>query len=562
MPDNTNSTSIPTTQTTPSIPSVPAVAPAKTAESFLASLSENYGQDFGQKNNKNLDIYDGQSSTATTPSSLQSSKPYGSSVIPAQSSASAQYPKNTKVTTATTPPKDSKTKKPFLSKLALPLNKEKFQDLPSSIHYWFIAGFVALAILLFILIASLIPRSNSSANFTSAQDNNSSQSSVQITNNSLIYDNNSGTDSEQANNPSFNLGDSFGAKSGTLNAKLLDSNGKLLGRINPTTGEVVDTTGKIIGKFNQSSSELLDSSGKVIAKINTLTGEITDITGKAVGSLQIDNEVADAPIAKANLVDKLKEFFNPISTLKTTNTNSNKSNSGDTSSDKSNQTPDKNIFGADGNLIGKIDAKTNNLLDATGKITGKFDPVTGNLLNNTGKVIAKIDAATGGILDGAGKLIGRIEDVKNSNTGFNLGLGGVNSNNGANNGANSNNGSSNFDTNLLNNGGANSSLIIPKDTICQGKCPLINSNLKINGPNDVVNFLLVIARLIGYFAVPLAVLVVVYIGIMTIFGVIKNPMALILNVAIGLALAILAITFVAFYTGILSSTGINFDIFG
>jgi hypothetical protein len=103
-------------------------------------------------------------------------------------------------------------------------------------------------------------------------------------------------------------------------------------------------------------------------------------------------------------------------------------------------------------------------------------------------------------------------------------------------------------------------LVPSKQVICSGECPFFNGNLSINRPDDVVELILSIARLATYFAVPIAVVVVVYIGIMTIFGVVKTPLAMLLNVAIGLGLAILGVTIIAFYSDLLKS-GINLNIF-
>ena len=103
-------------------------------------------------------------------------------------------------------------------------------------------------------------------------------------------------------------------------------------------------------------------------------------------------------------------------------------------------------------------------------------------------------------------------------------------------------------------------LVPSREIICSGTCPFFNGRLQINSLDDVTQLILSVARLVTYFAVPISVVVIVYIGIMTIFGVITEPLKLVLNIAIGLALAILGVTFIAFYTDLLKS-GINLNVF-
>jgi hypothetical protein len=464
------------------------------------------------------------------------------------------------------------TKKSFFRNIKIPINKEEFKDLPSSMHYWFIIGFVIAIILLILLIIGLISAfsgnssSNNSNNSNSTQANtqNSSQvSTLASTNGRTIYDNNTGTDSENANNPNLNLGLDGKTNSdntttaGQPEAILVDATGKQLGRIDSKTGVLTDSLGKAIGKYNPKTGEMVDSSGKIAGKLDPQTGNFLDNNGKPLAKLVIKNQNDNTEDSKNpnSVSSKINQFIKSqldSSGLNSDGTPKSNSNSDPTSGTTTNDpnAVDFSVFGVDGNAIGKINPATKELVDNNGKVAGKFDTATGQILDITGKAIAKVEDSTGRLLDATGKVIGRIEAAKKNPSSVNVGSA-TNSGLGGN--------PNTFDTGSIGSGGANKSpLTIPTSTLCQGECPLFNLKQGLNSPNDIVNLLLAIARLVGYFAVPLAVLVTVYIGIMTIFGVVKTPGAMMLNVAIGLALAILAITLVAYYTDFLTLTGFSF----
>ncbi len=101
-----------------------------------------------------------------------------------------------------------------------------------------------------------------------------------------------------------------------------------------------------------------------------------------------------------------------------------------------------------------------------------------------------------------------------------------------------------------------SSPITPsKNVICGGRCPLFDpSNLRINSREDIVTFIINIAKILSYVAVPIAVIMIIYTGITAIFGIEKNPLAAIVRILIGLAVVILAYTITAGFSDVLTGT--------
>jgi TrbC/VIRB2 pilin len=103
----------------------------------------------------------------------------------------------------------------------------------------------------------------------------------------------------------------------------------------------------------------------------------------------------------------------------------------------------------------------------------------------------------------------------------------------------------------------NGNLTPTKNIICGGRCPFIDSAFNFTSRDDIATFIIGFARFLTYLAVPIAIIMIIYNGILMIFGAAGDkPWQPILNVIIGLAIVILAYTFTAGFSDILS-TGID-----
>jgi TrbC/VIRB2 pilin len=97
-----------------------------------------------------------------------------------------------------------------------------------------------------------------------------------------------------------------------------------------------------------------------------------------------------------------------------------------------------------------------------------------------------------------------------------------------------------------------------KNVICGGRCPLFDpSSFRINSREDIVTFVINVAKLLSYIAVPIAVIMIIYTGITAIFQIEKNPLAAIVRILIGLAIVILAYTLTAGFSDVLTNTSLN-----
>jgi type IV secretory pathway VirB2 component (pilin) len=105
----------------------------------------------------------------------------------------------------------------------------------------------------------------------------------------------------------------------------------------------------------------------------------------------------------------------------------------------------------------------------------------------------------------------------------------------------------------------NRPLVPGKNIICSGKCPLFDpSSFQVNSREDIVRFIINIAKILTYIAVPIAVIMIIYTGITAIFGIEKNPLAAIVRILIGLAVVILAYTLTSGFSDVLTgSVNIN-----
>jgi TrbC/VIRB2 pilin len=86
-------------------------------------------------------------------------------------------------------------------------------------------------------------------------------------------------------------------------------------------------------------------------------------------------------------------------------------------------------------------------------------------------------------------------------------------------------------------------MIPTRQEICGGKCPLFDGTFNLNSKEEVTQFVISFAKFMTYLAVPIAIIMLVYTGVMVIIGQVKNPISAIINIFIGLAIVILAYTF-------------------
>ena len=101
----------------------------------------------------------------------------------------------------------------------------------------------------------------------------------------------------------------------------------------------------------------------------------------------------------------------------------------------------------------------------------------------------------------------------------------------------------------------NSPIAPSKNIICGGKCPLFDpSNLRINSREDIVTFIINIAKILSYVAVPIAVIMIIYTGITAILGINKEPLKSIVTILIGLAIVILSYTVTSGFSDVLTGT--------
>ena len=100
----------------------------------------------------------------------------------------------------------------------------------------------------------------------------------------------------------------------------------------------------------------------------------------------------------------------------------------------------------------------------------------------------------------------------------------------------------------------NRSYIPSKQVICGGKCPLFDpSSFNIQSKEDIVRVIINLARVATYIAVPIAVVMIVYTGIMGILGLEKELPKAIVRILIGLAVIILSYTLTSGFADVLTS---------
>jgi type IV secretory pathway VirB2 component (pilin) len=101
----------------------------------------------------------------------------------------------------------------------------------------------------------------------------------------------------------------------------------------------------------------------------------------------------------------------------------------------------------------------------------------------------------------------------------------------------------------------NKPLVPGKNIICSGKCPLFDpSSFTINSREDIVKFIINIAKILTYVAVPIAVIMIIFTGITAILGINKEPLKSIVTILIGLAVVILAYTLTSGFSDVLTGT--------
>jgi hypothetical protein len=99
-----------------------------------------------------------------------------------------------------------------------------------------------------------------------------------------------------------------------------------------------------------------------------------------------------------------------------------------------------------------------------------------------------------------------------------------------------------------------------EDVICGGPCPLISGDFRFDR-NGIVRFLIAISRFLTIVGVGLAVLFLVWSGVLYITGKDEDAKKGILNAIIGLLIIILAYTLVTVLINILSGASINISNF-
>jgi ABC-type phosphate transport system permease subunit len=95
-----------------------------------------------------------------------------------------------------------------------------------------------------------------------------------------------------------------------------------------------------------------------------------------------------------------------------------------------------------------------------------------------------------------------------------------------------------------------------EDIICGGPCPLISGNFRFDR-DGIVSFLVAISQFLTIIGVGLAVLFLVWSGVLYITGKAEEAQKGILNAIIGLLIIILAYTAVSIIIGLLSGTRVN-----
>jgi Na+-transporting methylmalonyl-CoA/oxaloacetate decarboxylase beta subunit len=95
-------------------------------------------------------------------------------------------------------------------------------------------------------------------------------------------------------------------------------------------------------------------------------------------------------------------------------------------------------------------------------------------------------------------------------------------------------------------------LIPSRQIICGGKCPFFDGTFNFTSKQDITTFIIAFARLLTYIAIPIAVIMIVVNGFLLIFGIVKDYKPF-LNIAIGLAIIILAYTVTGGFAEILTN---------
>ena len=152
-------------------------------------------------------------------------------------------------------------------------------------------------------------------------------------------------------------GDVVGDTAGTLDAA--DATGAAAS--GPVDGSVVvDAAGNVLGTLDGATGNVVSSDGTIVGTLNETTGVVVDSAGTLIGTV-------------TDLVDGAT------------------------------------VAGADGNVLGVLDAATGNVVDASGNVVGVLDPLTGDVLNTVGDVVGTVTDLVDGttVLDSAGNVVGR-----------------------------------------------------------------------------------------------------------------------------------------------------------
>ncbi len=92
-----------------------------------------------------------------------------------------------------------------------------------------------------------------------------------------------------------------------------------------------------------------------------------------------------------------------------------------------------------------------------------------------------------------------------------------------------------------------------KQAICGGKCPLFDGTFNLTSKEDLTRFIISFAKFLTYLAVPIAIIMIVWTGVMVIIGQVKNPLTAIINIFVGLAIVVLAYTVTSGFADVLSN---------
>lgn len=92
-----------------------------------------------------------------------------------------------------------------------------------------------------------------------------------------------------------------------------------------------------------------------------------------------------------------------------------------------------------------------------------------------------------------------------------------------------------------------------RQVICGGKCPLFDGSFNLTSKEDLTRFVISFAKFMTYLAVPIAIIMLVWTGVMVIIGQVKNPITAIINIFVGLAIVVLAYTITGGFADILTA---------